>query len=148
MHDLTARLGAAVLVQQRPEGRRAGNGHDGLQVFTALSGGFPGRGALVGFAVNGDVPVAPVLRAQPFDRFVNALTLTVAAVVKAAGAFLGGEHRDLRQSVTVGNKIVVDELAPTCAHHVGGAGLTAGRAVVEIRTDDGDDGHLFTRLGV
>ena len=105
MHDLAARLGAAVLVQQWAEGRGAGNGDDRLQVFTALSGGFPSRGALVGFAVNGDVPVAPVLRAQPLNCFVDALPFSVATVVEAARAFLGGEHGDLCQCVAVGNKL-------------------------------------------
>ena len=148
VHDLAARLGTPVLVQQWAEGRGAGNGDDGLQVFTALCGGFPSRGAFVGFAVNGDVPVAPVLRSQPLNCFVDALAFSVATVVEATRAFLGGEHGHLCESVPVGNKIVVDEFTAPCADNVGRAGLTAGRPVIEIGADDGDDGDLLTDFRV
>ena len=143
VHDLAARLGAAVLVKQRAKGGRAGNGNDGFQVFTALSGCFPRGGTLVGLPVNGDVPVAPILRAQPLHGFVDALTFPVTTVVETPRAFLGGEHRHLCKGIAVWNKIVVDEFAAPRADHVGGARLAPGGAVVEIRADNGDDRHLL-----
>ena len=148
MHDLTARLGAAVLVEQRAKGGRTRNGDDGLQVFTALSGRLPRGGALVGLAVNGNVAVAPILGAQPLHRFVDALPFPITTVIETTRAFLGGEHRHLSEGVAVRNEIVVDEFAAPSADHVGGAGLAAGRAVVEIRADHGDDRHLLAVFGV
>ena len=143
VHNLAARLGAAVLVEQRAKGGRTGNGNDGLQVFTALSGRFPRGGALVGLAVNGDVAVAPILRPQPLHRFVDALTFPVTTVVETTRAFLGGEHRHLSEGIAVRNEIVVDEFAAPRTNHVGRAGLAPGGAVVEVRADHGDDRHLL-----
>ncbi len=143
VHDLTARLSAAVLVEEWAKGGRTRNGDDGLQVFTALSGCFPRGGALVGLAVNGNVAVTPILGAQPLHCFVDALTFPVTAVVETTRAFLGGEHRHLCKGVAVRNKIVVDELTAPRADHVGGARLAPRGAVVEVRADHGDDRHLL-----
>ena len=119
VHHLASCLGAAVFVQQRTQCGRTRNGNDGLQVFTPLSGGLPSRRPFVGFAVNGHVAVAPVLRAEPFHRFVNALTLSVTSVVETACALFGGKHSDLRQRIAVRNKVVVDEFPASRTHHVG-----------------------------
>ena len=50
---------------------------------------------------------------------MDALALAVAAVIEATGALFGGEDGDLCKGVTVGNEIVVNELAPARADHVG-----------------------------
>ena len=125
VHDLTAGLGAPVFVQQRAQGGRTGNGYDGLQVLAALSCCFPCGRALVGFSINRHVAVAPVLSSKPLHRFVDALAFPITTVIETSCAFLGCKHGDLSQSITVRNEIIVNELPPATANHIGWTGLTA-----------------------
>ncbi len=148
MHHLAARFGAAVFVEQRPQSGRAGDGYDGLQVFTPLSCGFPGGRSFVGFPIDSDMPVAPILRAKPFNGGMDSLPFTIAPIVETTGALFSSEDGNLSQSIAMGYEIVIDEFAAPGADHVGWAGLASGRAVVKIGADNGDNGDLFTCLGV
>ena len=148
MHHLAARFSAAVLVKQWSQSSRAGNWNDGLQVFTPLSCGFPRCGSFVGFPIDGDVAVAPILRAKPFNGGMDSLAFTIAPVVETTGALFCSEDGDLGQSIAMGYEIVIDEFAAPGADHFGWAGLASGRTIVEIGADDGDNRDLFACLGV
>ena len=148
VHDLASGFCAPVLVEQGAEGGRPGNRDDGFEVLTALSRRLPRCCSLVGFAVNRHVAVAPVLCPQPLNGSMDALSLAVTTVVETTGAFLGGEHGHLSQSIAVRNEVVVDEFPAPCADHVRWRGLASRRAVVKIGTDDGNHGDLFARFGV
>ena len=109
---------------------------------------FPCGRSFVGFSIDGNVAVAPILRAKPFNGGMNSLSFTIAPVVETAGALFCSEDGDLGQRIAVRYEIVIDEFAAPGADHVGWAGLASGRTVVKIGADNGDNGDLFTYLGV
>ena len=148
VHDLGTRLGAPVLVQQWMEGGRTGNRHDGLQVLAAHGGRFPLRGAFVGLPVQADVAVGPRLLTEPLHGGVDAQALTGPSVIETTAAFLGAEHGDLRQGVTVGHVIIEDEFATPRTDDVGGRGFRALRPVGIVGRNHGDHRHLLAGLDV
>ena len=76
-----------------------------------MSCGFPRCGSFVGFPIDGDVAVAPILRAKPFNGGMDSLAFTIAPVVETTGALFSSEDGNLSQSIAVGYEIVIDEFA-------------------------------------
>ena len=67
VHDLGPCFGTPVLVQERVEGSGSRHWNDCFQVLASHSCSLPLCGALVGFSIQPNISVAPILGPQPLD---------------------------------------------------------------------------------
>ena len=110
--------------------------------------GFPSSGTFIRFAINSDIPIAPLLLAQPFNGGMDAQSFSVATIIEAARAIFGRKHGDLSECISMWNVIIVNEFAATTADYIGWRGFVPWRTIREIWTDDGNDGDFLAFLGV